>query len=114
MILDNFRLFALGALVAGCAVPSLAAAPPGRAATVEAGASSVASAGGESREASRSRRVELPFPLEFRPPEREAPAQAPRGDAGPRPFRETLFKRASLSAPAGISGLGLSRLSDFS
>jgi hypothetical protein len=113
VILGNFRAFACGVLLAGCAVPSLAAAPQGAAVTVETG-QSVASAGSESRTASRSRRVELPFPLEVRAPEREPPAKAPQGDAGPHPFRETLFKRASVADPAAIRGLRLSRLPDFS
>ena len=109
MILGTFRLVALGALLAGSAAPALAGAADG--ATVSADARSVASAGGESREASRSRRVELPFPLEFRAPDREPPARAPLRDAGPHPFRDTLFKRASLSETADLR---LSRLPEFS
>ena len=109
MILGTFRLLALGLLLAGSAAPALAGAQESAAVTVDA--QSVASAGGESRDASRSRRVELPFPLEFRAPEREAPARAPQRDTGPHPFRESLFKRASLSSPADLR---LSRLPDFS
>ena len=109
MILGNFRLIVLGVLVAGCAVPALAAAPESSPGNVDA--RSVASAGGQSRDASRSRRVELPFPLQFQSPERGPPAPVRRADPGPHPFRETLFKRASLFTPADLR---LSRLPEFS
>ena len=109
MILGTFRLVALGVVLAGSAVPALAGAADG--APVAADARSVASAAGENHEASRSRRVELPFPLEFRAPDREPPARAPQRHSGPHPFRELLFKRASLSETADLR---LSRLPEFS
>ena len=114
MILGNFRLLALGALLVGASAPSLAEAPHAAAVTVDAAPQSMASARDESREASHSRRVELPFPLEFRSPERQPPAPTRQADSGPHPFRETLFKRASWTAPVGTRGLRLSRLGDFS
>ena len=112
MILGTYRLMALGAVLGGCAVPSLAAAPPGM--PVEPVPKSVASSTSESREAARSRRVELPFPIQFRSPEPPQPAPTRRADPGPHPFREILFKRASVDASAGTRGRRLSRLGDFS
>ena len=115
MILGSFRLCALGALLAGLAAPSLAGGPDKRAGTNPRPA---ASAGSQSADASRSRRVELPFPLDVRSPERAPRASAPRESgqdgSGPHLFRETVLKRASLAAPAGIDGHRLSRLPDFS
>ena len=114
MILGTYRLIALGAVLGGCTVPSLAAAPPGMPVTVEPVSKSVASSTSESREAARSRRVELPFPIQFRSPEPSQSAPTRRADPGPHPFRETLFKRASVDASAGTRGRRLSRLGDFS
>ena len=115
MILGNVRLSVLGALLAVLATPSLAAPPAERAGTNPKAATS---AGSQSADASRSRRVELPFPLDLSSPDREPRARAPREStqdgSGPHPFRETLLKRASLSAPAGIRGVRLSRLPEFS
>ena len=103
MILRTFRLCALVALLAGTAVPSLAAAPQAPSDRPD----------NQRADAARSRRVELPFPLDIRAPDRAPPTAAPRQDAGPHPFREPLLKRASLDGqPATRSRL--SRQSDFS
>lgn len=112
MILGRFRLYALGALLAGLATPSLAEAP----------AATDAKTGSQSADASRSRRVELPFPLDFRPTDREqratAPQNSPQDGSGPHPFRETQLKRASLVEPAPAAAANfdrrLSRFPDFS
>lgn len=106
MILATFRLCALGALLAGTAVPSLAAAPEAAVTTPKTQDSQRADSG-------RSRRVELPFPLDVRTPDSAPPAPAPQEDAGPHPFRETLLKRASLVEKAETRAR-LSRQPDFS
>ena len=103
MILATFRLCALGALLAGVAVPSLAAAPEASAARPDS----------HRADAARTRRVELPFPLDIRTPDRAPPSVAPQGDAGPHPFREPLLKRASLAGQPATRGR-LSRQPDFS
>ena len=96
MILTTFRLCALGALLAGIAVPSLAAAREAVAAP-EAQSAQRADFG-------RSRRVELPFPLDMRLPERAPRRPIWQEDAGPHPFRETHFKRASLAEQPATRG----------
>lgn len=107
MILSTFRLCALGALLAASTVPSLAADEvPARAPAVQA-------PGKQRAEAGRSRRVELPFPLDFRAPGSEPSQPAWRQDAGPHPFRELLFKRASLLDEPATRGR-LSQFPDFS
>lgn len=116
MILGKFRLVAVGALLACLAAPSLAAAP------VSTDAKPVTSAGSQSADASRSRRVELPFPLDIRPTDREQRATAPQRStpdgSEPHPFRETQLKRASLVEPASAASANfdrrLSRFPDFS
>ena len=107
MILATFRLYALGALLAGTAAPSLAAAPQTPA------AEEAQPRGSQRADSARSRRVELPFPLDFRAPDRAPRAPAPQEDAGPHPFRETLLKRASLAEQPATRGR-LSRQPDFS
>lgn len=106
MILATFRLCALGALLAGTAAPSLAAAPETQAVERDTQGSQRADSG-------RSRRVELPFPLDVSTPDRTPPARVPQVDAGPHPFRETLLKRASFAAQPATRGR-LSRQPDFS
>jgi len=106
MILATFRLCALGALLAGIAAPSLAAESASPAVQQNA-------QGNQRADAGRSRRVELPFPLDFRSPDREPRAPAPRDDAGPHPFRETLLKRASLVEESETRGR-LSHYPNFS
>ena len=106
MILATFPCCALGALLAGTAVPSLAAAP-------EAPGAERNAQGSQHAESGRSRRVELPFPLDIRTPDRDPPARVPQVETGPHPFRETLLKRASLSGKAATRGR-LSLQSDFS
>jgi hypothetical protein len=87
-VLGTLRLCALGALVAGLAAPSLAAAP-------DAPAGEQAQApGGQRADASRSRRVELPFLLDFRAPDREPPRPARRASDDPHPYRDIPLKRA--------------------
>lgn len=87
MILATFRLCALGALLAGMAVPCSAAAPETPSAQRDS----------QRADAGRSRRVELPFPLDTRAPEAAPRPAARQDDAGPHPFREPLLKRASLA-----------------
>lgn len=106
MILATFRLCALGAVLAGTAPPSLAAAP-------ETPAIQQKPQGSQRADAGRSRRVELPFPLDVRTPGNEPPRPAVRRDAGPHPFRETLLKHASLVTEGETRGR-LSRYPDFS
>jgi hypothetical protein len=95
MILRHIRLGMLGVVLAALAAPALAAAPAGTTPVDPNPA-----AGSQRADASRARRVELPFPLDFRAPDREPPAPALRQDAGPHPFRESLLKRASLTDSA--------------
>lgn len=97
MILTTFRMCALGALLAGTAVPSLAAAPHAAVAAPKTQSTQRADSG-------RSRRVELPFPLDTRLPDRAPPAPVWQEDAGPHPFRETLLKRASLADQPATRG----------
>ena len=96
MILTTFRLCALGTLLAGIAVPSLAAEPEAVAAP-EARSAQRADFG-------RSRRVELPFPLDTRMPDRAPRPPVWQEDAGPHPFREMHSKRASLAEQPATSG----------
>ena len=107
MILGTFRYCALGALLAGLAAPSFAAAA--QAPAVE----EAQTPGSQRADAGRSRRVELPFPLDFRVPDHAPRAPAPQDNAGPHPFRETLLKRASLVGEPEIRGR-LSHYPDFS
>jgi hypothetical protein len=109
MILGHFRLCVLGAMLAGLAAPAFAAAPEGA-----RPAEAQPDAGSQRADASRSRRVELPFPLDFRAPEAgprrsASPKEAPQ-DRGPHPFRESLLKRAALS-DSGASARRDGRLS---
>jgi hypothetical protein len=114
MILGTFRSCMLGALLAGTAAPSLAAAPVGEDATAEA--RPVAGADSRDVPATHSRRVELPFPLDERPPDRRTPPPASRKATTPHPFRERQLQRASLgeggAGPATIR-VRLSRLVKF-
>jgi hypothetical protein len=103
MILATFRLGALGALLAGMTMPSLAAAPQAPSARQDS----------QRADAARSRRVELPFPLDVRAPDRAPRPSAPQENAGPHPFREPLLKRASLAGTAATRAR-LSRQPDFS
>ena len=96
MILTTFRLCALGTLLAGIAVPSLAAEPEAVAAP-EARSAQRADFG-------RSRRVELPFPLDTRMPDRAPRPPVWQEDAGPHPFREMHSKRASLAEQPATRG----------
>jgi hypothetical protein len=107
MILATFRLCALGALLTGTAVPSLAAAPQTPA------AENAEPRGSQRADSGRSRRVELPFPLDVRAPDRAPPAPVPQESTGPHPFRETLLKRASLAEQPATRGR-LSHQPDFS
>lgn len=91
MILCNVKSYALGALLVVLAAPAHAAAP-GR----PAEAARPATTGSQSADATRSRRVELPFPLDFRSPESAPRPSARPENTGPHPFRESLLKRASL------------------
>jgi hypothetical protein len=107
MMILRTRYCALGALLAGLAAPSFAAAPRAPA------ADEARVPGSQRADSGRSRRVELPFPLDFRAPDRVPQAPAPQEDAGPHPFRETLLKRASLVTQPETRGR-LSRHPDFS
>jgi len=107
MIRSIFRPCLLGTLLVVLAAPSHAADE------VPASAPAAQAAGSQRAEAGRSRRVELPFPLDFRAPEREPSQPARQQDAGPHPFREVLFKRASLLEEPATRGR-LSQFPDFS
>ncbi len=115
MILGRVTFCVLGVLLAGMAVPSLAATPGERAATKPAAAPATPAERGNAQ-ASHSRRVELPFLLDSSPPEREPQAPPPVPESGPHPFRESLLKRAALADPgfpAEIRAGRLSRQSEF-
>ena len=92
MIRGNFRLFGLAVLLLGSAGPSFAAEPAER--TVVAPRAAVPD-GSRNAQASHSRRVELPFLLDFRAPDQAPAAPAAREKTAPHPFRESLLKRAS-------------------
>ena len=112
MILGKFQLCALGALLAGLAAPSIAEQPASVPTQSEATA-----AGPQRADASRSRRVELPFPLQPPADSQQQPRPAPRTDDAPHPFRETLLKRAAFTAPSGpetYRDRSLSHIPDFS
>ena len=96
MILVRTQTWLLGVALAILAAPACAAAPHAQPDTQQADGS---------EQASNFRRVELPFPIDIRTPER-TPRTAPQPDqAGPHPFRETTLKRASLSGvKAGVLG----------
>ena len=108
--------------VAIAPVVPMARANPLAEAPVATAVKPAASTGSQSADASRSRRVELPFPLDFRPTDREQRATAPQRSAPdgsePHPYRETQLKRASLdnraSAAAANFDRRLSRFPDFS
>ena len=114
MILGTSRFLALGALLSGLAAPALAGTPRE---PVEAVAPSGAAPADQRTQTRHSRRVELPFLLDFRAPEDESPKTAPREDGAPHPFREILPKRASLSMPGtdalAIRARRLSRFGEF-
>jgi hypothetical protein len=115
MIRGTFRYCALAALLGGLGAPALAGTTVGPAIPKSALA---ALARGQSADASPSRRVELPFLLDFRSPHSE-PRPPVRNDSdGPHPFRETLLKRAGLadpvSDPEANRHLRLSPLSEIS
>jgi len=107
MILGNFRLRALGVMLAGLSAPVLAQAP----ASLEAPRAAI-----DRDERAPSRRVELPFPLDMRPAESRRDAAPPRVSDAPHPYRELRRQRASLAAPA-VSGafrpVRLSRAAEF-
>lgn len=87
-ILPTSRL-SLAALLAALALPASGAEPP-----TPVSAEQAVSDGGERSETGRSRRVELPFPLDLGSPGDTPPVPASRHDARPHPFRENLPKRA--------------------
>jgi hypothetical protein len=96
MILGTLRHCAFGALLAGLGAPALAGTATEPA---TAKSSPSAQARGQSADASPSRRVDLPFLLDFRSPD-SAPRPPVRSDGdGPHPFRETLLKRAAFAGP---------------
>ena len=92
MILGNFRLLGLAVLLVGSATPSFAAEPAERAVVAPR---SALPDGSRNAQASHSRRVELPFLLDFRTPDREPAVPTARDKTAPHPFRESLLKRAS-------------------
>ena len=107
MILRPCKYLALGAALAGLAVPAFAEAPA-------APTKPLASADARGMQPSHSRRVELPFPLDLRIPELAPRTMAPRENIAPHPFRETQMKRAALdSAKIGISPVRLSHPAQF-
>ena len=68
--------------------------------------------GARSDAGERSRRVELPFPLESRATDGEPRAPAAKEGDGPHPYREIRLQRASLDrAGAGTRGHGVRGLS---
>ena len=99
MILGNFRLYLLGALLAGLATPSIAAASDRQAGAVGAEPRPLASTDGENGGARHSRQVDLPFLLDSGSPDREPRARAPEGQSGPHPFREVHLQKAAWSSP---------------
>jgi hypothetical protein len=108
MIPVRTRLCALAALLAAAGSPALAESPSGQPAT---GARAPVS-GARSEPAERSRRVELPFPLESHATDGKPRAPAAKQGDGPHPYREIRFQRASLDqAGAGPRGHGLRGLS---
>ena len=113
MIRGNFTSCMLGALLAGIVAPPLAAASVEEGATAET--REVAGTGSRDLPATRSRRVELPFPLDVRSPDRPAPPPAAREANTPHPFREQQLQRASLNGagPAAIRVRRLSRVVEF-
>lgn len=87
MILSTFKIAVLSALC-GLAAPALAAetnAPDARADTAEAPAGTADGVPVDDSRATHSRRVELPFLLNFRPPE-NAPARTAPRKAAPHPY----------------------------
>jgi len=107
MVLGTFRLGGLGALLAASA--AMAGPPVEAAVTIKKDPAPAAPL-----QAERWRRVELPFPLEFRAPQRETRQTAPRREAAPHPFREDLLKRAARqTTDSGVSAPVARRLSRF-
>ena len=96
MILGTLRYCAFGVLLAGLGAPAFAGTAAEPATTKSAPAPQTH---GQSADASPSRRVELPFLLDFRSPD-SAPRPPVGSDGdGPHPFRETLLKRAGFAGP---------------
>lgn len=83
MILSTFRIVALGAFVCGLGVPAAAAESPALSGSSRGSASDAQ--GSVARQ--HSRRVELPFLLDYRPQRSEAPRPAPRVPS-PHPYRD--------------------------
>ena len=108
MIPARTRLCLLAAVFAAAGSPALAEGPSAEAPTdARSPASGARSDAGE-----RSRRVELPFPLESRPTDGKHRAPAAKASDGPHPYREIRLQRASLDqAEAGTRGHGLRGLS---
>ena len=119
MILGNFRLQALGLVLAGLAAPALAGTPVARAVKNANPAES------QSADSTRSRRVELPFPPDVRTPDSQPRASGPQdraqGSSGPHPYREIRLQRAAFVEPGPLQGTparlirrNLSQYPDFS
>ena len=105
MILGTSKYWALGAVLAGLAVPAFAEAPATK---------PLASADARATQPTHSRRVELPFPLDVRAPEQAPRTVAPRENSAPHPFREMQSKRAALdSSKFGNYPLRLSHPAQF-
>lgn len=101
MILSTFRIGALGVLLCGLAAPAAAADRDGPRA---------ASPADSANRADHSRRVELPFLLDFRPTEsepRRPVTHQKAGKTGPHPYRDIQLEqplRASLDTGRTRSG----------
>jgi hypothetical protein len=106
MILGTYKNWVLGIALGVLAAPALAATPAAPA------AGPLASADGQRPEAGHSRRVELPFQLDFRAPEAKPATAAPRPKAEPHPFRESGPKHAALDL-SGRAASGLSHPPQF-
>ena len=108
MISVRTRLCALAAVLAAAGSPALAEGPSAQARTDAR--SPVSDAHGGTAE--RSRRVELPFPLESRATDGKPQAPAAKEGDGPHPYREIRLQRAALDrsgvAPRGHRVRGLS------
>lgn len=106
MILSTFRICAVGALLCGLAAPAAAA---------EGSVPAVAAPSQEVEPRAHSRRVELPFLLDFRPTRAEPRQPAARRRAAPHPYRELEMEqplRAALDA-GRTGGARLSPSLDF-
>lgn len=94
MILTIFRIGAAGALLGGLAAPAAAADSEPR----QAQSSSAESERPfELRRSNLSRRVELPFPLEYRSPGQATPRPVPRVET-PHPYRNLDLDRTQRAA----------------